>query len=149
GIYAAEKDAFDADAVRLLTDLGNDLAYGITALRARGAVAAERARFETMIMQAPVAVAVYAGPAHVVRLANRRWLALGLGIRAVGRPPREPLPQEAVAQILPLLDDVYATGEPRELAEQPFPCPRPDGSVETRFCNSAYQPLSGAGGVVI
>ena len=121
GIYAAEKDAFDADAVRLLTDLGNDLAYGIRALRTRASVAAERARLETTVMLAPVAVAVLAGPDHVVRLANRRWFALGHGIEALGRPLRDILPEAAAAGALAGLDEAYATGEPREVSERPVP----------------------------
>ncbi|MFT3769431.1 MAG: ATP-binding protein [Minicystis sp.] len=99
-------------------------------------------------MQAPVAIAVYSGPDHVVRLANRRWLALGPGIDAVGKPLRESVPPGGAADLLSTLDHVYATGEPRELSEQPIPRPRPDGSVETRFCNVAYQPIHGAGGIV-
>jgi len=34
-IYAPEPDAFDSEEVRLLTELANDLAYGITVLRMR------------------------------------------------------------------------------------------------------------------
>ncbi|MCC7311989.1 MAG: GAF domain-containing protein [Sulfuritalea sp.] len=34
-IYSAEKDAFDAEEAQLLTELGNDLAYGIVTLRTR------------------------------------------------------------------------------------------------------------------
>ena len=34
-IYAAERDAFDREEVRLLTELSEDLAYGITTLRTR------------------------------------------------------------------------------------------------------------------
>jgi len=34
-IYSAEKDAFDEDEARLLTELANDLAYGIVTLRTR------------------------------------------------------------------------------------------------------------------
>ncbi len=34
-IYAVEQDAFDADEVALLSDLADDLAYGISTLRAR------------------------------------------------------------------------------------------------------------------
>ena len=41
-IYAVEPDAFDADEVKLLTELADDLAYGIMALRTR----AERDRAE-------------------------------------------------------------------------------------------------------
>jgi len=36
-IYAAEPDAFDAEEVRLLEELADDLAFGITVLRARAA----------------------------------------------------------------------------------------------------------------
>ncbi len=41
-IYASEPDAFDAEEVKLMTELANDLAYGITALRTR----AEREKAE-------------------------------------------------------------------------------------------------------
>ncbi len=41
-IYSSEPDTFDAEEVRLLTELADDLAYGITALRAQ----AERKRAE-------------------------------------------------------------------------------------------------------
>ncbi|MEC4684134.1 MAG: GAF domain-containing protein [Nitrospirota bacterium] len=41
-IYAPEPDAFDSEEVRLLTELANDLAYGITTLRMR----AEHSRVE-------------------------------------------------------------------------------------------------------
>ncbi len=147
-IYAPEKDAFDADAVRLLTDLSNDLAYGIAALRARADLATGRARLETTLMQAPVAVAVYAGPDHVVRLANRRWFALGFGIEAVGRPLRESLQRSTADAALAVLDEAYTTGEPREAVEHPILRPRPDGSVETGFYNLACQPLRSAGAAV-
>jgi len=147
-IYASEKDAFDTDAVRLLTDLSNDLAYGITALRARAQIAAERTCFEAFIMQAPVAVAVYTGPDHVVRLANRRWFALGFGIEAVGRPLRESLQRSTADGALAVLDEAYTTGEPREAAEHPILRPRPPGSVETGFYNIACQPLRSAGAAV-
>jgi len=147
-IYASEKDAFDADAVRLLTALCNDLAYGITALRGRACIAAGRARLEATLMHAPVAVAVYAGPDHVVRLANRRWFALGYGLEAAGRPLRESMPQGAVDGALAALDQAYATGKPCEVAEYPVPRPRPDGSLETRYYNLDCQPLRSAGGAV-
>ena len=44
-IYAAEPDAFDAEEVNLLTEMADDLAYGIVALRTR----AERQRAEEQI----------------------------------------------------------------------------------------------------
>ena len=47
-IYAVEPDAFDPEEVKLLGELGQDLAYGITALRTR----AERKRAEEALRQA-------------------------------------------------------------------------------------------------
>ncbi|MBD3304801.1 transporter substrate-binding domain-containing protein [candidate division KSB3 bacterium] len=44
-LYAAEPDAFDAEEVRLLTELADDLAYGISALRTQ----AERRRVEAQL----------------------------------------------------------------------------------------------------
>lgn len=46
-IYSAIPDAFDEEEVNLLTELANDLAFGITALRAR----AERERAEAALRQ--------------------------------------------------------------------------------------------------
>ncbi len=60
-IYAAESDAFDADEVKLLTELADDLAYGVMALRDRaGRVQAEaeieaKSQFlESIIKQSPL-----------------------------------------------------------------------------------------------
>ena len=47
-IYAVEPDAFHSEEVKLLTELGKDLAYGITTLRTR----AERRRAEEALRQA-------------------------------------------------------------------------------------------------
>lgn len=47
-IYAVEPDAFDSEEVKLLMELGEDLAYGITTLRTR----AERKQAEAALRQA-------------------------------------------------------------------------------------------------
>jgi signal transduction histidine kinase len=47
-IYAVEPDAFDSEEVKLLLELGEDLAYGITTLRTR----AERKQAEEALRQA-------------------------------------------------------------------------------------------------
>jgi signal transduction histidine kinase len=148
-IYASEAEAFDEDAVRLLVELAADLAYGITSLRTRARVEIERARFASVLMQAPIAVGVCSGPDHVVRLSNPRWLAIG-GTAAVpvGRPLREVCPEAVWQGIIPLLDEVYATGEPREVTEQPIDYRRASGAAETHFCNVAYQPLREADGSI-
>ena len=147
-IYAAEKDAFDADAVRLLVDLTNDLAYGIAALRTRACAQAERARFESAIMHAPVGVAVLSGPDHVVQLANSLWLCLGLVSDApVGKPLAKVVPVSA-GDVVARLHDVYTTGERCELTEHKVEVKRPDGSAEARFFNVAGAPLRSGEGKV-
>ncbi len=148
-IYAAEKDAFDDDAVRLLEDLANDLSYGMTALRTRARVSVERGRFESVIMHAPVAVAVLEGPRHTVRLANPRWLRLGItGDAPVGRPFSAVVRQVGAPDVEAWLDQLYATGEAREVTEDRIEHRRADGAVETRFYNVAGEPLRGADGSV-
>jgi signal transduction histidine kinase/putative methionine-R-sulfoxide reductase with GAF domain len=149
GIYASEKDAFDEEAVRLLVDLANDLSYGLTALRTRARVGEERARFESVVMHAPVAVAVLSGPDHTVRLANPRWLRLGItGDAPVGRPLSAVVREAGAPSIFAWLDEVYVTGEPREVTEDSIEHRRAGGAVDTCFYNVAAEPLRGAAGSV-
>jgi two-component system cell cycle sensor histidine kinase/response regulator CckA len=64
-IYAAEVDAFDESELRLLRELADDLAYGITALRVR----AEQLRMAAHLQEADRMVAVgtlAAGVAHEI-----------------------------------------------------------------------------------
>jgi signal transduction histidine kinase len=76
-IYAGEPDAFDADELNLLSNLANDLSYGITALRARADIKrsreqleAERQRLFSVLDELPAFVYLRA-PDYSVRFANR------------------------------------------------------------------------------
>ncbi|MDY6987234.1 MAG: PAS domain S-box protein [Thermodesulfobacteriota bacterium] len=76
-IYAYEPGAFDNDEVALLSDLAADLAYGITALRAkadlRGAkerITLERQRFFSLLEELPASVCLQAQD-YTLRFANR------------------------------------------------------------------------------
>jgi PAS domain S-box-containing protein len=149
GIYAAEQDAFDAEAVRLLIDLANDLSYGITALRLRACIGAERARFESVIMQAPIAVAVFSGGKRTVRVANPRWLRLGITAGApTGRPLSMLVPEPGAEGMLARLARMCEQSAPEEATEERLDLRHPDGTLETRFYNVASEPLRGSEGTV-
>jgi signal transduction histidine kinase len=137
-IYASEPDAFDEDELCLLTELADDLAFGIGALRARVAAEAERARFESVILKMPLAVAVFSGPEHVIRLANARWLELLPRTSPfLGKPIKEVVNPAVLPRVLATLDEARRTGEVREMTE--VAVERPGGL--TAFYDAAFQPV--------
>lgn len=113
----------------------------------------ERARFRSILMNAPLPVVVYEGPNHVIGMANPAWIAMleGLGEKDVlGKPLREAYTtlREAAEQIGQDLDRIHRTGEPLVFDEYPLALPRPDGSVEMRYYSASAQPIRDEGGGV-
>jgi PAS domain S-box-containing protein len=112
----------------------------------------ERRRLHSIFMQAPVAIAILGGPAHVVEMANplvcRLW---GRELHAVlGRPILEALPELAGQGIDALLDGVRETGQPYVGIERLVKLRRPeDGALEDRYFNFVYDPLADASGKVV
>jgi PAS domain S-box-containing protein len=67
-IYAAEEDAFDDGEIKVLMELGNDLAFGLTILRARAErkrteeeLRVSEAKFRALSENAPAAIFIYQG----------------------------------------------------------------------------------------
>jgi signal transduction histidine kinase len=112
----------------------------------RAAAEAERARIHELFMQAPAAICVLHGPTHVYELANPLYLELIGGRSLVGKPLAEALP-EAAPVILPILDRVYATGEPFLGSELLVPIAR-GGVVEETYFNFVYKPVRDGTGLV-
>jgi len=112
----------------------------------REAAEAERARIHELFMQAPAAICVLHGPTHVYELANPPYLELVGGRSVVGKTLAEALP-EAAPVVLPILDHVYATGEPFHGSELLIPLAR-GGGVEETYFNFVYKPVLDAGGRV-
>ncbi|WP_437875774.1 sensor histidine kinase [Sorangium sp. So ce513] len=102
-----------------------------------------RSRLETLFTQAPAGICVLRGPEHVFELANPRYLELIGNRDVVGKRLRDALP-ETEQVVVPLLDRVYATGEPFFGNEFPASIER-GGEVEERFFNFIYQPIYDAG----
>jgi len=136
-------DAAYADFVNLAGDqLANMLAGARAHEREELALAEarqQRARLESLFMQAPAGICVMRGADHVYELANPRYLALLGNRQIVGKPIREALPETAPS-VVPLLDSVLASGEPYFGNEFPVVIER-DGRPQDCFFNFIYQPI--------
>jgi signal transduction histidine kinase len=107
----------------------------------------ERQRLYDVFMQAPAAIAVLEGPAHVFTVANPRYRELVGGRPVLGKPVRDALPEVAGQGILDLLDRVYESGEPYAASEMGLQLDRDgDGVAETIYVDFVYQPLHSADG---
>jgi PAS domain S-box-containing protein len=102
----------------------------------------ERAYLKDIFMQAPAFMATLRGPQHVFEMMNPPYHQL-VGYRDIlGKPVAEALPEVVAQGFISLLDQVYRTGEPfigkdMRLVLQTTP----DGPLEERFIDFAYQPL--------
>jgi signal transduction histidine kinase len=96
-------------SARELAVRAQQLVFGVHARRAERA---HREFLESLISQAPVAIAVWEGPAHVFQIANEAFLRLTGRDDVVGRPIREVYPESelAGAGLWKIFDEVYATG---------------------------------------
>jgi PAS domain S-box-containing protein len=103
----------------------------------------------SIILQAPVAIAIFRGPDYVVEIANARALELwGRKEKEVMNKPILGVMSELESQgIKDLLDHVYQTGEHFEAAEFPVQLLR-GGKLDNVYINFVYQPLYDSDGVI-
>ncbi len=109
---------------------------------ARAAAEGERANLQTLLEQAPVAIAVYEGPRLHIAITNERMASLwGRPLAQVlGRPLLEALPELRGQGFDELMAQVMATGVAHvgtEVAAQLWR----DGALHTTYYNFVYQPL--------
>jgi PAS domain S-box-containing protein len=111
---------------------------------------AQRQRLHDLIMEAPAAIALLRGPAHICEVANPMYQrTIGMGRDVLGKSLQETLPELEGQGIFELLDRVYATGERHESSEALFRLgPNDDGSFEDRYFNVVYQPTRDEAGAV-
>ena len=114
---------------------------------ARAEAERQRGELQRVFEQAPVAIAVYRGPAHMIELANptvcRLWGRTPAQV--VGRPLFEALPEVAGMGFEELLQQVLTSGEAHEAYEMPSTLHR-NGRLETVYWNFVYLPLYEADG---
>ena len=116
---------------------------------ARAEAEHQRGELERLFEQAPVALAVFRGPRHVVELANPEVLRMWgrTPAQALHTPLFELLPEISGQGFEELLAGVLATGAPYVAHEMPGLIDR-EGRRDTVYWNFVYQPLLGAEGQV-
>jgi len=116
---------------------------------ARAAAEAERQKLDSLLMQAPVAIAIHEGPGHTYTFANPRYRAIVGNRDVVGKPILEALPELAGQGFDVLLDRVVATGETHVDNEAPARVDRRgDGTLEDGFFKIAFVAKRNARGEV-
>lgn len=117
---------------------------------ARAEAEAERARLHSLLMQAPVRIAVARGPEHVYEFANQLYVrSLGNRGPVLGRRAADVFPEAVGQGIIAQVDRVYQTGEPFLGIEQPFVLDYDgDGQPEVGYANVSIQPIRTSDGTV-
>jgi PAS domain S-box-containing protein len=118
-------------------------------LLARAAAEAQHAELQRIFEQAPLALAVYQGPQHVVVLANEATARIwGRALPDIlHRPVFEVLPEAATQDVVGIFDHVLTTGEPYVAHEQAARINR-HGRLDTVYWNFVFQPQRGPDGQV-
>lgn len=118
-------NAYRSFLEQFATNLGLALVR-VQAARLRASAHNER---DKLLLQAPVAAAVLAGPAHVFQLANKPFCDV-LGRHDVaGRPYLEAFPEQAGSALVLAMDTVYASGRRHITGETPVRLARRDGAA--------------------
>lgn len=104
---------------------------------------------QRVFMQVPAAVCTTRGPEHVIETANLRYQQLVGAGDVIGKPARQALPGAVDRGLFDLMDEAFASGEPRVGQEVPITWDRRgDGTTEEGFVDVVHQPLRDASGHV-
>ncbi len=105
------------------------------------AVTASEKRFQHLIRQAPVAIALFDGPNFIIELANERVLEFWGRTReqVMHKPLFEALPEASGQGFEELLTEVFETGKPFYSSEMPVKLFR-NGEMEQTYIDFVYEP---------
>ena len=101
--------------------------------------AQEREELYQVFEQAPVIVAQLRGPDHFLQYHNPAFQVLFPDRQLAGRPYADAMPEVVAAGLMPVLDRVYATGEPFFGTSLPFVA-TPGGVPQERYYDFSYYP---------
>jgi len=99
-------------------------------------------QLRNLFLQAPVAIAIFRGPQHVVEVANEKMLDLWgkSADQVINKPVFEGVPEVSRQGFEELLDSVYTTGKRFVAAELPATVSRRH-SIETIYVKFVYEAL--------
>ena len=101
---------------------------------------AQRRQMYALFLQAPAAIAILDGPAHVHELVNSAYQQMFPGRVLLGRPLAEVFPELAGTGIIETFHRVYESGQNNEEKGILIPFLNPDsGEVEDRYFNYVQQ----------
>jgi PAS domain S-box-containing protein len=113
----------------------------------RDAAEAQRARFYTLIMQSPVAIAIFEGATHVVALANSIFRGLLRRDNILGKSFVQAFPELRGSELESILDNVFATGKPFAADEHAMSLDVDgDGGGEKHYFKFNLEPLHDSNG---
>jgi two-component system sensor histidine kinase VicK len=102
-----------------------------------------------VILQAPIAIAIFRGPDYVVETVNARALELWghNEDEVMGQPILQVMPELLSQGIKALLDEVYHDGRSFSFTELPVQLLR-EGQISDTFVNFVYEPIYDASGAI-
>lgn len=125
------------------------VATDVTAqVKARMQVEESEKRFRSLILEAPMATALYVGEDMVIEVANEAMLQLwGKSSAAIGRKLIDAVPELEGQPFIPILQQVFKTGETYHTDQQRAELVI-DGKLQSFWFNFTYKPLHDAAGKV-
>lgn len=111
-------------------------------VKVRLALENSKSVLSSMIIQSPIAMAIFRGPDHIVEVANTKVLELWgkSEEESLNRPIFDVLPEAGKQGLKQLMYHVYSTGERFVANELPVALYR-KGKVETVYVNFVYEPI--------
>ncbi|GAB3167405.1 PAS domain S-box protein [Telluribacter humicola] len=142
-VYAPLRES--GESVSGVTVIASDVTQQVKAKRE---LEESELRFRSLILNAPVATAIYVGPDMVIQLANDAMLNLwGKDESAIGKNLEDAVPELEGQAFMRLLTQVYETGIPYHGTEDRADLII-DGKLQTFYFNYTYKPLHDADGKV-
>jgi signal transduction histidine kinase len=98
-------------------------------------------RFKNLILEAPMATALFTGENLLIEVANETMLSLwGKKASVIGKPLAEALPELEGQPFLPILHEIFTTGETYHSNESKGDLVV-DGKLQSFYFNFTYKPL--------